>query len=74
MAKESTVAGKGQGPRKLRAGSVEHSRDLGAWGVGGTHPSQNTGSSAPMCPCGSGSLLLGSNAVIASEYRRKHVS
>lgn len=33
MAKESTVAGKGQGPRKLRAGSVEHSRDLGAWGV-----------------------------------------
>lgn len=32
MAKESTVAGKGQGPRKLRAGSVEHSRDLGAWG------------------------------------------
>lgn len=72
MAKESTVAGKGQGLRKLRAGSVEHSRDLEAWGV--LILLRITGSSAPMCPCGSESLFPVSNAVIASEYRRKHVS
>lgn len=68
----STVAGKGQGLRKLKAGSIGHSKDLGARGV--LILFRITGSSAPMCPCGSESLFLGSNAVIASESRRKHVS
>lgn len=70
----STVAGKGQGLRKLKAGSIGHSKDLGARGVGVLILFRITGSSAPMCPCGSESLFLGSNAVIASESRRKHVS
>lgn len=39
MAKEFTVAGKGQGPRKLRAGSIEHSIDLGKEHGGGQYSS-----------------------------------